>query len=89
MENWVLMVGTLLALSFGFALLAGIIKITISNSRPTPQPENLNLTELSQEPVDSDMGQLAWAVRGYDSPEIYRDDTVARLRHSRQEQHLH
>jgi hypothetical protein len=88
MENWVLMVGTLLALSFGFALLAGIIKITISNSRLTPQPENLNPTELSQEPVDSDMGQVA-AVRGYDSPEIYRDDTVARLRHSRQEQHLH
>lgn len=89
METWVLMVGTWLALSFGLALLAGIIKITISNSRLTPQPENLNLTELSQEPIDSDMGQLAWAVRGYDSPEIYRDDTVARLRHSRQEQHLH
>jgi len=89
MEQLVLTVGTVLALSFGAALLTLEIKSTIGNARFRFHAENLNTAELLRGSLVLEGSDPAQAVRGYDTPELYRDDTQKRLNEPREDRQLH
>jgi hypothetical protein len=78
MEQLVISFGLGIALSFGVVLLAMILRAAIMTSRSRPQSTVIDPARLAEEPPSYEHLDLAHAVRGYDAPELWRDDTTAR-----------
>jgi hypothetical protein len=79
MHRILLMAGTILASSIGFALAGLVLGEAIRNSRGR-SPGN-PFPSLVQMPQGR---RLHAAVRGYDTPELHRDDTLIRMKQSGQ-----
>ena len=77
MHQLLLVVGIVLASSMGLALLALVLKSSLRNSR-TSRFDNVQTLPLIEEPVLAENTDLAHAVRGYDTPELYRQDELSR-----------
>jgi hypothetical protein len=81
MHRIFLVAGTIIASTIGFALVGRALSEATRNSRRHSRSKN------SYRPAFTDPASIfdlpAWdiAVRGYDSPELRRDDDRARLRH--------
>jgi hypothetical protein len=80
MPRIIFMAGTIIASSIGFALAGLVLREAIKNSRPRRSAKPLH-SELFADPVGV-FDSRTWdiAVRGYDSPELRHDDTLARQR---------
>jgi hypothetical protein len=75
MQQLFLLVGTVLASSIGLALLALILVTTFRNSRTRSGSKNMNSPFIQE---ISDEIYLSQAIRGYDTPELYRQDELLR-----------
>jgi hypothetical protein len=75
MQQLFLLVGTVLASSIGLALLALILVTTFRNSRTPSGSKNMNSAFIQEV---SDEIYLSQAIRGYDTPELYRQDELLR-----------
>ena len=78
MEQFVITFGMGVALTFGVVLLALVLKAAVASSRLPVGAKIVNPTELMQEPVSYADCDLVHAVRGYDTPELFQQDSVAR-----------
>lgn len=79
MEQLIISIGTAIAVSFGVLLLALVLKAAVTNSRVAVNSKVVNPAELIQAPLCSYAGiDLAHAIRGYDSPELFIQDDVLR-----------
>jgi len=81
MQRFILMAGTILASSLGFALAGFILNDAIRNSRRRPGPKEkpqLRAAQTLQYSVLSDP-----ICRGYDTPELHREDSLARTKKPR------
>ena len=81
MHRILLMAGTILASSIGFALVGLVLGEAIRNSRG-----RLPGNSLVYMPRSRPLGarHLETAVRGYDTPELHHDDTLIRMKQSGQ-----
>jgi hypothetical protein len=78
MHRLIFMAGTIIASSLGFALAGLVLCEAIRNARAHKiEPSRPVLTQ-----VDSEYIGWESVIRGYDSPEIAREDRLARARHS-------
>jgi hypothetical protein len=77
MHQMALMVGVVLALSLGFALFALVLATTFKNWRTVWRSKKIT-PPFSQEPVVFSESYLTQAMRGYDTPELYRQDELLR-----------
>ena len=79
MQSIVLMVGTILASSIGFALAGLILSEAIRNSRRQASSKKTDKPRL----VFDDSFRISTLCdlvrRGYDTPELHREDTLARM----------
>jgi hypothetical protein len=82
MHRIMLMAGSILASSFGFALAGLALGHAIRNSRRSRPVNRSAMPVLGR--VDMDIAADAWnvAVRGYDTPELAREDGSARKKSS-------
>lgn len=85
MHRILLMAGTILASSIGFALAGLVLGEAIRNSRGrSPGNPFPSLVQMPQgRPLQA--RHLETAVRGYDTPELHRDDTLIRMKQSGQD----
>ena len=81
MVQSILIAGTILASSVGCALAALVLGSAIKSAWKRPQPEQIACLEFADTAVCE--------FRGYDSPELYRDDSAIRSRHASYDQNLH
>ncbi|HEV8719986.1 MAG TPA: hypothetical protein VGW77_05030 [Candidatus Binatia bacterium] len=77
MQQMVLVVGVVLALSLGFALFALVLATAFKNSRTAWRFKNMS-PPFIQEAVFFNESFLTQAMRGYDTPELYRQDELLR-----------
>jgi hypothetical protein len=80
MHRFILMAGTILASSLGFALVGFILGDAIRNSRRLPARKGVHKRQILavqdfQESIFSDP-----TYRGYDTPELHREDSLARTK---------
>jgi hypothetical protein len=82
MHRIVLMVGTMIASSIGFALAGFILGDAIKNSRRQSRSKRIANPRSAANTgiLDSHLREVT--LRGYDTPELHRDDTLARLKQS-------
>jgi hypothetical protein len=73
MQQMVLIVGVVLASAIGLALLALVLVTTFRNSHTASRSKNMN-TPFIQDAVVFKESHLSQAIRGYDTPELYRRD---------------
>ena len=85
MEQLIIVLGMGIAVSFGVALLALILRAAIVNSRTPAKAKIVNPAEATQEPISCDRSELAHAIRGYDTPELFREDSIARQQQNNEE----
>ena len=80
MPRIIFMAGTIIASSIGFVLAGLVLRDAIKNSRPRRSAKSLH-SALFADPAGM-FDSRAWdiALRGYDSPELRQDDTLARQR---------
>jgi hypothetical protein len=78
MEQLVITFGVGIAVSFGVVMYAMILRAAIMSSRSRSRPAAVDPATRLQPLPSFDDWDLAHAVRGYDSPELCRDDTAAR-----------
>jgi len=78
MAEFIISLGLGVALSFGVVLLAMILRAAIRSSRGRTQSTLVDPAQRLQAPPPFDDCDLARAVHGYDTPELCRDDTMAR-----------
>lgn len=85
MEQLIIVLGMGIAVSFGVALLALILRAAIVNSRRPAKAKIVNPAEVIQGPLSCDGSNLAHAIRGYDTPELFREDSIARQQQNSEE----
>jgi hypothetical protein len=85
MEQLVIVLGMAVAVSFGVVLLALVLRAAIVNSRVPAKAKIVNPAEAIQEPLSCDRSDLAHAIRGYDTPELFREDSIARQQQNNEE----
>ncbi len=78
MLELVLLAGTIVALSFGFVLIALVLRNAIRKSRKPRKLPDTRATVLIANANASDSLRWELAVRGYDTPELCREDMLAR-----------
>jgi len=78
MEQLIISVGTAIAVSFGVLLLALVLKTTVNNSRASMNSKVVNPVEVIREPFSYEGSDLAHAIRGYDSLELFSQDEELR-----------
>jgi hypothetical protein len=88
MEQFILLAGTVFASSIGFALLALVLVTTIRNSHKQADSEPVQTYVVDEEKIFVPAVSEP-TIRGYDTPELCRDDHLARWRQSTDEKHLH
>ena len=87
MPQLILLTGTIIAASIGFALVALILRNTIRKSR---QPHNSSGNQtVDFTAADPDWTTTDLVVRGYDTPELWREDMLTRQRGRSAEKRLH
>jgi hypothetical protein len=82
MPRLILMAGTIIASSVGFALAGLIIGEVIKNSRRRHAPNRVYRPRFLADDNVQDLPFFEPGCRGYDTPELYREDTLARKKHS-------
>jgi len=80
MHRIIFMAGTIIASSFGFALVGLVLREAIKNARTQWATRDVSLSDLPS--LDTPVIDWEIAVRGYDSPEVEKDDRSARARYS-------
>ena len=78
MPQLILLTGTIIAASIGFALVALILRNTIRKSRAMDNSSGIQTVDFTD--VDPDWGAKDLVVRGYDTPELWREDMLTRHR---------
>ena len=82
MHGIILMAGAIIASSLGFALAGFILSEAIRNSRRQATPQRV-YTARSVTDKDSRPATLRHPVfRGYDTPELHREDSLVRTKQS-------
>jgi hypothetical protein len=87
MPQLILLTGTIIAASIGFALVALILRNTIRKSRALDNSSGIQTVDFTD--VDPDWGAKDLVVRGYDTPELWREDMLTRHRGRSAENQLH
>ena len=82
MPRLILMAGTIIASSVGFALAGFILGEVIRNSRRRAAPNRVYRPRFLVDDNVQDLPFLGPECRGYDTPELYREDTLARKKQS-------
>jgi hypothetical protein len=82
MEQLVITFGLGVAVSVGVVLFAMILKAAIMNSRSPRDFAIVDPAQLIQAAPSYEYCDLAGAIRGYDTPELFREDTVVRQQRS-------
>ena len=77
MQQMVLMVGVVLASSLGLALLARVLVTAFRNLRTACRSKEMR-PPFVQDTVVFNESDLTQAMRGYDTPELYRQDELLR-----------
>jgi hypothetical protein len=80
MHRTILMAGTIIASTLGFALAGMILGDAIRNSRRRPAPRRVYAPRFIPNERASDSRFRDPPCRGYDTPELYREDTLARTK---------
>ena len=80
MPQTILLAGTILASSLGCALTILAVTSAIRQAKPCQNEERW--LERDLDPDVCEYCYDAFVVRGYDSPDVYREDCAARLYHS-------
>jgi hypothetical protein len=88
MPQTILMTGTILASSIGCALVMLVLGGAIKSGRKQPASDSISSLECNEAGVFEFNSDNA-AVRGYDSPELCREDCAARLSGSGCDRNLH
>lgn len=78
MHRMIIMAGTIFASSVGFVLAGLVLREAIRNCRRQGQPRQVNRFPSAHS--DTAGGEMEIASRGYDTPELAREDLLARLR---------
>jgi hypothetical protein len=87
MPQLILLTGTIIAASIGFALVALILRNTIRKSRALDNSSEIQTVDFTD--VDPNWAAKDLAVRGYDTPELWREDMLTRHRGRSAEKRLH
>ena len=87
MPQLILLTGTIIAASIGFALVALILRNTIRKSRALDNSSGIQTVDFTD--VDPDLGAKDLVVRGYDTPELWREYMLTRHRGRSAEERLH
>jgi hypothetical protein len=74
----ILILGTTLALTFGFTLLGLVLRAAITNSRTSIKVHNLEQWRIEGTEVVLDQLSLLSRKRGYDTPELCEQNILAR-----------
>jgi hypothetical protein len=80
MEELVVSFGFGVALCYGVVFFAMILRAALISARSRSRSKIVDPARLLQTPPSFDDCDLVRAVRGYDTPELCRDDTKARHR---------
>jgi len=78
MEQSVILVGMGMAVVFGVMLLALVLKAAAASSRAPVNSKIVNPAGFIQESLSYAGGDLADAIRGYDTPELFKQDEQLR-----------
>lgn len=78
MEQWVILVGMGMAVFFGVMLLALVLKAAVASSRAPVNSKIVNPAEFIQESLSYGGSYLADDIRGYDTPELFKQDEQLR-----------
>jgi hypothetical protein len=78
MLELVLLTGTIVALSFGLALIALILRNAVRKSRKPRKSPDIKPVNVFHDANSLDSIQWELALRGYDTPELCREDRLAR-----------
>ena len=81
MIQTILITGTILASSMGCAVVALVLGCAIKSAWKRPVLDRFTCLDFAADDL--------WAFRGYDSPEVYREDDAIRSRHGSCERNLH
>jgi len=81
MQQVVLMVGVVVASSLGLALLARVLATAFRNSRTACRSKEMRLPFV-QDTIVFNESDLTQAMRGYDTPELHRQDELLRSQFS-------
>jgi hypothetical protein len=87
MPQLILLIGTIIASSIGFVLVALILRNAIRESRQPNNPSGVQTVDFTN--ADPDWTARDLAVRGYDTPELWREDVLTRHRGRPEEKLLH
>lgn len=79
MHRIILMAGSILASSIGFALAGFILSEAIRNSRRQAPSKKAYKARLVSDDSFRDSTLRDLVRRGYDTPELHREDTLARM----------
>jgi hypothetical protein len=82
MEQWVILVGMGMAVFFGVMLLALVLKAAVASSPAPVNSKFINPAEFIQESLSYEGSDLADAIRGYDTPELFKQDEQLRAQSS-------
>lgn len=80
MHRMILMAGTIIASTLGFALAGMILGDAIRNSRRRPAPRRFYTPRFIANASASGSRFRDPPCRGYDTPELYREDNLARTK---------
>jgi hypothetical protein len=89
MDQIVVMAGTLLASVIGLGLLAFVLLTTIGSSQRSPSSKRVQLPPVIEENQLFALVISRRTIRGYDTPELWREDDLARCGQAPDEQYLH
>jgi len=78
MEPLVILVGMGMAVFFGVMLLALVLKAAVASSQAPVNSKIVNSAEFIQESLSYEGNDLADAIRGYDTPELCKQDEQLR-----------
>ena len=89
MDQIVVMVGTLLASAIGLALLGFVLVTTLGSARRSPPSRQIQTPPVIEEnPLFAALVSRS-TDRGYDTPELCREDDLARRGEAQDERPLH
>ena len=83
MHRIILVAGSIIASSIGFALAGYVLSEAIRNSRRQIRPKRTRELRLLANDFTRDYVLGEPFRRGYDTPELHRDDTLARMHSSK------
>jgi hypothetical protein len=79
MHRIILVAGSIIASSLGFVLTGYVLSEAIRNSRRKMRPQRIKEPRLAADNSTRDYFFAEPSRRGYDTPELHRDDNLARM----------